>query len=62
MDYGNEKNAYEVSDGSSPHAPHDRKESIDMTHIHESGHDRKDSIILQEAADLYGDIETAESE
>lgn len=38
-------------------------------HHHETQHfdtvemaDRKDSVVLQEAADLYGDIQTAESE
>jgi hypothetical protein len=49
-----EKAQYEISqDNGSPKHEHHR-EAVQMG-------DRKDSIVLQEAADLYGDIHTAES-
>ena len=49
----NEKGAWDGSQDS-PRYEGQRK-SVDMT-------DRKDSIVINEAADLYGDIQTAESE
>ena len=53
-----EKGQFEV--GTVPQ--YEQREAVDMTHLHEKGHDRKESIVLNEAADLYGDIQTAESE
>jgi hypothetical protein len=48
-----EKAQYEINqDNGSPKEHH--HEAVQMG-------DRKDSVVLQEAADLYGDIETAES-
>ena len=47
-----EKKQWEVTTAS-PHEQH--YEAVDMAN-------RKDSVVLQEAADLYGDIQTAESE
>ena len=54
MDYGRDENSlWDVSDGSPSHEH--KRESVDMT-------TRKESIVMLEAADLYGDIHTAESE
>ena len=49
-----EKHGYDVHD--SPKAEGDR-EAVDMRNV-----SRKESIVYHEAADLYGDIQTAESE
>ena len=48
-----EKDAWDGSQSSPQHSG--EHEAVLMN-------DRKDSIVLQEAADLYGDIQTAESE
>lgn len=52
-----EKAQYEINQ-----EPDGRKSSQDNQHEAVQMGDRKDSIVMQEAADLYGDIETAESE
>lgn len=49
-----EKNDYEVSSGESPNYPHDG-ETVDMR-------GRQGSVVKNEAAELYGDIQTAERE
>lgn len=53
-----EKNQYEIHDaisGGSPRHEHGEHAAVHMG-------DRKESVVLQEAADLYGDVHTAESE
>lgn len=53
-----EKNQYEINDAGSNGSPkheHGEHAAVRMG-------DRKESVVLQEAADLYGDVHTAESE
>ena len=54
-----EKVQYEITSENDAKAAymHDHREAVQM-----GTGTRKDSIVLNEAADLYGDIETAESE
>ena len=55
-----EKVQYEISAENEAKAAymHDHRDAVQMG----QGHSRKDSVVLNEAADLYGDIQTAESE
>jgi hypothetical protein len=54
-----EKAQYEISAENDAKAAymHDHRDSVQM-----GTGNRRDSIVLNEAADLYGDIQTAESE
>lgn len=58
MEYNREKNPEKVgydSGSGSPTGEGEQGRAVEMT-------DRKNSVVMQEGADLYGDIETAESE